>query len=102
MIRKYIKIIPVALLLVVFFGSCNSNKKEILQEARNRGMKAAQALVITDHDNIIKLESAILEAKACQSEYLLMGDTLAAREFDNAFREYVKVHDEILAKELFE
>ena len=44
----------------------------------------------------------ILDAKAVQSEYLLMGDTVAAQAFDAAFREYLVMHDELLAKELFE
>lgn len=102
MIGKYIKRAIGILFMATFVVACNSQKSQLIQEAREQGLRAAQALVATEHDNIIKMEGAILEAKACQSKYLLMGDTLAAREFDTAFREYLKIHDELLAKELFD
>ncbi len=76
-------------------------KSEYEQEARERAIIAAQSLIATDHENIMKMEAEILNAKAVQSEYLLLGDTLAAQAFDKAFRDYVAANDSVLAQEIF-
>lgn len=81
--------------------SCGGVKSKYEQEARVRAVVAAQALIETDHKDMIKMEEMILDAKAVQSEYLLMGDTVAAQSFDIAFREYLVVNDSLLAKEIF-
>lgn len=80
--------------------SCGA-KSEYEQEARERAVVAAKALIETDHDNIMKMEEKILSAKAVRSEYLLMGDTIASQAFDEAFKEYVSANDSVLAQELF-
>lgn len=80
--------------------SCGA-KSEYEQEARERAVVAAKALIETERDNIMKLEEKILSAKAVCSEYLLMGDTIASRAFDEAFKEYVLANDSVLAQEIF-
>ena len=81
--------------------SCKA-KVSYEEVARERAVATAQALIAIDHNNTIKLEQKILEAKSIQSEFLMQGDTIAAQAFDSAFREYVMMNDEFLAKELFE
>lgn len=82
-------------------AACSNAKSEYEDAARERATVAAKALIATDHNDIFKMENMILEAKAVQSEYLLMGDTVAAEAFDIAFREYLSANDSLLAKEMF-
>lgn len=87
---------------IVFTLLCScSVKSEYEQEARERAVVAAQSLIATDHENTMKMEAEVLNAKAVQSEYLLLGDTLAAQAFDKAFRDYVTTNDSLLAQEIF-
>lgn len=94
--------IKLLLYTIVFalISSCSA-KSEYEQEARERALVAAKNLINTDHRNIMKLETAILDAKSIQSEYLLIGDTLAANTFDMVFRSYVTENDSVLAQEIF-
>ncbi len=101
MIKNKINLCLPVLLLLLLVSACKSNP-DYREVAGERAVAAAKALVATDHNNPIKMEQMILDAKAVQSEYLLMGDTVAAQAFDAAFREYLVMHDELLAKELFE
>lgn len=90
-----------ALALTAIACGSGGSKSIYEQEARERAVLAAQALIATDHGNIMKMEEMVLDAKAVQSEYILMGDTIASRVFDEAFREYVTANDAELAKEIF-
>lgn len=92
----------ILLYVFVFALACScSAKSEYEQEARERALVAAKNLINTDRNSIMKLESAILDAKSIQSEYLLIGDTLAANTFDMVFRSYVTEKDSVLAQEIF-
>lgn len=70
-------------------------------EARQRAETAAANVVANDSVGIMQLQDCILQAKAEQSEYLLLGDTAAADTFDVAFRQYVERHNPRLASEMF-
>ena len=47
------------------------------------------------------MQEAILEARATASKYMILDDTVALREFDEAFHNYLKEKDPQLAKEIF-
>lgn len=98
---KNIILAVLAVVALLSISSCRqkSGYKEVACE---RAVTAAKALIATDHNDTIKMEQMILDAKSVQSEFLLIGDTVAAQAFDTAFREYMITHDELLAKELFE
>lgn len=97
--KKLIIYLGIAMVMV----ACGNreNKSLLEDEARQRAIEAAKAVIATDHADIFKMEEMILDAKAVQSEYLLKGDTLAADTFDETFREYMTTNDSILAKEIF-
>ena len=86
-----------ALLVMVACGSSSSYE----ETARVRAVEAAKKVIATPHDNMNKMERILLEAKAVQSEYIMIGDTIAANAFDVAFREYIVANDQELANELF-
>ena len=86
-------------MLALFAIACGGS--EYVEEAKERAIVAAQALVNSNHDNVMEMERLILEAKAIQSEYLLRGDTVAAQAFDTSFQVYVTANDPQLAKEIF-
>ena len=71
------------------------------QEARDRAAQAAAAVVATDHADTLALQQAILDAKAQQSEYTLMGDTVAVRVFEESFRDHLRQHDQSLFQAIF-
>ena len=64
-------------------------------------MVAAQQLIDTDHSDTIALQHRILEAKVVQSEYVIAGDSIAVEAFDEAFRDYLMLHDGSLAEAIF-
>jgi hypothetical protein len=70
-------------------------------EARERAVVMAKEVLKMSNRSTFEVERVILEAKVAQSEYLLKGDTVAAKAFDESFRAYVQTNDSIFAKELF-
>lgn len=70
-------------------------------EAKERGAKAAAALLATDPTDTLAMQTSVLDAKAAQSEYTLIGDSVAVEIFDKAFREYVTEHNAKLAAQMF-
>ena len=87
-----------SLLLVIACGNSDSIYEA---EACERAIVVAKELVEANHNNVFEMERMILKAKAMQSEYLLNGDTIAAKAFDKSFKEYVQANDSLLAKQLF-
>lgn len=86
-------------MLAVLAVACGGS--EYIEEARERAIVAAQALINSNHNDVMEMERLVLDAKAIQSEYILKGDTLAAKAFDTSFQNYVIANDSQLAKELF-
>ncbi len=70
-------------------------------EAKERGAKAAAALLATDPTDTLAMQTSVLDAKAAQGEYALIGDSVAVEIFDKAFREYVTEHNAKLAAQMF-
>lgn len=97
---KKIRLLFVTVVMIIL-AACGSSGSEYVEEAKERAVVAAQALVNSNHDNIMEMERLILDAKAIQSEYILKGDTVAAKAFDTSFQEYVTANDPQLAKEIF-
>ena len=80
-------------------GSCRHSPHAT--EAKERGIKAAEALLATDPTDTLAMQASVLEAKASQSEYALIDDSVAVEIFDEAFRDYVTAHNAKLAAEMF-
>jgi len=81
--------------------SCAEKKSPLDAQARDRGTRAAAALIAVDHTDTLALQRAILDAKAVQSEYVFKRDSLAVKAFDEAFMVYLQQYDEPLYKAIF-
>ena len=98
--RKLIYIFATMVVAGVLYG-CSCAPDTRADEARERAVVAAQQLIDTDHSDTIALQHRILEAKVVQSEYVIAGDSIAVEAFDEAFRDYLMLHDGILAEAIF-
>ena len=89
-------------LLILSASGCTGQQGSILcDEARDRAIDAAQALLDCDSTNIMQLQDRLLNARSIRSEYMLIGDTAAADTFDTAFRQYVRIHGRSMADQIF-
>ncbi len=98
--RKLIYIFATMVVAGVLYG-CSCAPDTRADEARERAVVAAQQLIDTDHSDTIALQHRILEAKVVQSEYVIAGDSIAVEAFDEAFRDYLMLHDGSLAEAIF-
>ena len=98
--RKLIYIFATMVVAGVLYG-CSCAPDTRADEARERAVVAAQQLIDTDHSDPIALQHRILEAKVVQSEYVIAGDSIAVEAFDEAFRDYLMLHDGSLAEAIF-
>ena len=98
--RKLIYIFATMVVAGVLYG-CSFAPDTRADEARERAVVAAQQLIDTDHSDTIALQHRILEAKVVQSEYVIAGDSIAVEAFDEAFRDYLMLHDGSLAEAIF-
>ena len=97
---KLIYIFATMVVAGVLYG-CSCAPDTRADEARERAVVAAQQLIDTDHSDTIALQHRILEAKVVQSEYVIAGDSIAVEAFDEAFRDYLMLHDGSLAEAIF-
>ena len=98
--RKLIYIFATMVVAGVLYG-CSCAPDTRADEARERAVVAAQQLIDTDHSDTIALQHRILEATVVQSEYVIAGDSIAVEAFDEAFRDYLMLHDGSLAEAIF-
>ena len=98
--RKLIYIFATMVVAGVLYG-CSCAPDTRADEARERAVVAAQQLIDTDHSDTIALQHRILEAKVVQSEYVIAGDSIAVEAFDEAFRDYLMLHDGSLPEAIF-
>ena len=98
--RKLIYIFATMVVAGVLYG-CPCAPDTRADEARERAVVAPQQLIDTDHSDTIALQHRILEAKVVQSEYVIAGDSIAVEAFDEAFRDYLMLHDGSLAEAIF-
>ncbi len=94
--------ISCAVALAAMMVACG-NKDDVRQfdEVVERAETAAAKVVEADSAGLMELQDCILRAKAVQSEYVLLGDTVAADTFDACFRRYVTELNPQLAEEMF-
>ena len=64
--------------------------------------EAAAKVVGTNPTDTLAMQRSILDAKAAQSEYALMGDSVAVEIFDEEFKKYVAEHNARLAGQMFD
>ena len=90
-------------LTMILFVSCSSKSKESpnIETARQEAIESAKTLIKNRNAKLLEVQGYILDAKAEQSKYTLMGDTTAAREYDLAFKKYIEENNDSLAKILF-
>lgn len=95
----------IATALTMFLGacSCSNSTPEIPSEeyVESLARSAAQAISLTDHNDTLALQKAIVEAYAIKSDLLLKGDQNNADTFDEAFLNELEKVDPQVAKEVF-
>lgn len=85
---------------VLALGACRHSPHA--DEARQRAGEAAAKVVETNPTDTLAMQRSILDAKAAQSEYALMGDSVAVEIFDEEFKKYVAEHNARLAGQMFD
>jgi len=86
----------------ILFSACSAPTSPRSNEARTRAVAAAKILVAVDHSDTLALQRKILDAKSAQSEYTIIGDSIAARDFGTAFKDYLSAHDKSLYHAIFQ
>ena len=90
------------MLVTVALASCANNQLSTQSEtARAEARDAAARLVTVDHGDTLALQRAILDARAIASRYMLDGDSLAVKAFDEEFETYLAEHDMPLHDAIF-
>lgn len=82
-------------------ASCGRGESPHSAQARNDAVQEAKLLLQTDTADTFALQRDLLHAESVRSRYLLMGDTAAATDFDEALRDMVRRKSPKLAKKLF-
>lgn len=93
--------IILALCLTGIFSGCTQRKSPLTEYARKSAQAQADTLLRIDRSDTLALQHGLLQAKAEQSKLLLMGDSLAAKEFDQAFEHALRSRAPELAREIF-
>lgn len=89
------------LVLLALLTCCGGNDTSPLsQQARKRGVNAAKELAAIEATDTFAIQKALVEAASLRSQYLLKDDSIAAKDFDAAFLEYLQRHKPQLAKTL--
>ena len=91
----------IALVALLLAAGCNKPSASE-KEAAARAEQAAAAVIATNHADTLAMQRSILDAKAAQSEYALMGDSVAVEIFDEEFKKYVAEHNARLAGQMFD
>ena len=93
--------ILLSFLFAGLMAACSGAWSPHADEARKRAEQCAAKLIAIDRTDTLGMERCVIEAKAVQGEYDLMGDSVAVIAFDEAYEAYLKQHDKKLAEMIF-
>ena len=93
------------LILFLTFFSCaqTEHTEEVTADitaAKMEGRKAAGLILGPEWDDSLKLQKALLDAKAKQSQYVINGKPKSAEAFDSAFITTIRTVNPSLAKKI--
>ena len=97
--RKILHIFSAALFMGLAW-SCGDKTSPNSAQARAQARQAAATVLAIERADTFAMQEALLEASAKRSEYEIMGDTIAAGDFNRAFLDTIAKVDPQLAKEL--
>ncbi len=98
--RKLLYILLIAI-LAPGIVACKKTSPHSAQ-AKTRGLKCAYELLKIPATDTLALERSLINASAERSKYLLDNDTIAAHDFDRAYKKAVQRGNPQLAKEIFD
>lgn len=75
--------------------------KVSVKQARKDAIAAAEAIALSDHNDTLDMQRAIVDAYATRSHMLINGNEKAAKEFDKTLKEELQRLDPELANEVF-
>ncbi|MDD2962134.1 MAG: hypothetical protein PHR45_08685 [Muribaculaceae bacterium] len=76
--------------------SCSDNSEK--EKAASQAIEVATLLINNCNSDEMTIQRIILDARSQGSEYILKGDTIAAQEYEKVFEDYIKAHNDSLAK----
>lgn len=97
--KQLIYIIFAALALCT--AACGKKHSPNSVKAQAQAVDAVNRLATIDSVDTMALQSELLKAEAIRSQYVISGDSIAAEDFDNTFRETLIQKSPRLARKLF-
>ncbi|MCH5243020.1 MAG: hypothetical protein J1F67_11510 [Muribaculaceae bacterium] len=99
------KFFPVIVLFSLFLAACSQTEKTEaitaeITAAQMEGRRAAGIILGPEWKDTTKLQIALIEAKAKQSQYLIDGKPECAAAFDSTFISTIRTVNPSLAKKL--
>lgn len=94
------RLLPV-LAMAMALACCGKQGSAHSAQARSEAVQEAKQLLQADTTDTFALQRSLLHAESVRSKYVIMGDTVAARDFDQALREVVVRKSPKLARKLF-
>ena len=87
-------------MLALLAGCGGKATSPLSQQAKQRAVKAAKNVEAIDPTDTFAIQQALVEAAGLRSQYLLKDDSIAARDFDEAFLIHLQKNNPSLAKAL--
>lgn len=98
---KHLFYIVVTLAVTCGAVACGKKHSPNSVKAQAQAVDAVARLVAVDSTDTMAMQSELLKAEAMRSQYVLNGDSLAAQDFDETFRETLIQKSPRLAKILY-
>lgn len=98
---RHLLYILVALAVMCGSVACGKKHSPNSVKAQVQAVDAVTRLVAVDSTDTMAMQSELLKAEAIRSQFLLDGDSVAAQDFDETFRETLIQKSPRMAKTLF-
>lgn len=99
---RHLFYILVALAMMCGAVACGKKHSPNSVKAQVQAVDAVARLVAVDSTDTMAMQSELLKAEAMRSQFLLDGDSVAAQDFDETFRETLIQKSPRMAKTLFQ
>lgn len=97
----YIVVAMAAMAVMCGSVACGKKHSPNSVKAQVQAVDAVARLVAVDSTDTMAMQSELLKAEAVRSQFLLDGDSVAAQDFDETFRETLIQKSPRMAKTLF-
>lgn len=98
---KHLVYVMAALMALCSATGCGKKQSENSVKAQVQAVDAVKRIAAIDSTDTMALQSELLKAEALRSQYVVDGDSIAAADFDDTFRETLIQKAPKLAKLLY-